>query len=168
MGADVNSADTAAAELAYFRDDDQLYAAAHHLRRTRNPELRAGLLRILAEGDRHRAALHTAAFGEDLDDDGVPQAEWLADSGRLLAILAEAEHCRGLGPEQTQWYREWCADDLRTVHLQIVVDRLLDRWVAGHRRPPLLRRLIAAWREETRGQAVESVACLGTAGWGLT
>lgn len=164
----MNSADTAAAEVAYFRDDDQLYAAAHHLRRTRNPELRSGLLRVLAEGDRHRAGLHTAAFGEDLDDDGAPQAEWLADSARLLAILAEAEHCRGLGPEQSQWYIDWCSDDPRTVQLQIAVDHLLDRWVAGDRRPPLLRRMISAWSGQTFGDAVESVACLGTARRGFS
>lgn len=96
--------ETPATEADYFAHDDAAWSAAARLRHARAPAERARLLTILGDEEWHRAELHTAVFGPDPHEDGCPQEEWLADSARLLWILAEAEHCRS-ERRRTGWTR---------------------------------------------------------------
>lgn len=151
-------------EADYFADDDQAHRAVTRLGRAGRAARRGVLLTELGDVDWRRAQLHTAVFGLDpySDDDPTPQAVWMADSARLLWILGEAEYCRA---QRTRWplpssgYVDRM--DERTVALQHAVDHLLDEYVAGRRRRPLIRAMYDVWFGLTRGQAVESVYCLG-------
>ena len=135
------------------------------MRWTRHPHKRAAVLDREAQREEHRAWLHTAVFGLDPHDrDGAPAGQWLADSARLLRIVAQAERERADGPWMTPAYAERL--DERTLELQVAVDVLLDEFVAGGPRRRLLRAMCEAWYPLTRGQAVETIWTLPT-GWRL-
>ena len=149
----------------YFRYDDASNAAMQALARTSRPLTRSRYLTALGDHDWHRASLHTALFGEDPDEDGVPQAEWLADSARLLWIVAEAEYYRGRrGPHD---YTGGHFDE-RARELRAAAKPTLFAWMRigpPTTRRPLLRELVQTWLPLTRGQAVESIACIPFPRW---
>lgn len=151
-------------EADYFARDDDAHHAGRLLRRTSRPAARARLLTEYGDVHWHMSALHTAVFGEDLNE--YVHAQSLADSARLLWILAEAEHCRG---QRTRWplpsgaYTDRA--DSRTVHLQHTVDQYLDAFVAGEPRRPLQRAMTVTWLGLTRGQAVQAAARVGLPWW---
>jgi hypothetical protein len=153
-------------EADYFRLDSQAHRAMRLLRRTGDAGRRSGALVDLAEVEWHHSTLHTAVFGVDpYPSDGCPQAEWLADSARMLWIVAEAEfsrHQRGRWPCEG-WVE---VQDTRSQELIRQVEGWLGYWVEhGGSRRRLLGTLVGLWTSATRGQAVEVIACIPVPRW---
>lgn len=150
-------------EADYFRYEEQAHRAMVGLKNSLSSARRAAFLADLAEHEWHQSTLHTAVFGYDIysEEDPTTQAEWLADSARMLWIVAQAELCRSRGREGVWPPAEWlAAQDERTKQLVAHASVPLELLASGYppRRP--LRRLPVLWAQITRGQAVESLACI--------
>lgn len=113
----------------------------------------------------HRAVWRDRAFGPDLDEDGCLWAEWLADSARMLWIVARAVLYRARRYAGTSFLPSLAYPDLPTAALSAAVAGEVERFVAGGLRRPLLRAMTQTWSGLTRGQAVTSVARIGLPWW---
>lgn len=144
----------------YFRFDDVCGGLMQALARTSKPGLRALYIGQLGIFEWRRSRMHTAVFGEDPHDkDGSPAAVWLADSARLLWILADTESGR-------RWIDPLRRVDEREKELRAAAAVPLACWGLGaRRRRPLLKQMVDIWVPITPGQAVESIACIPAPRW---